>query len=561
MLLHSKTDPISLAPKLTNIYEKYLDPEIEPVLSSAVHGLIPITRIHLDETGGSAYLYIFGIIAILLLLIAVISYVNLVIAQASRRSLEIGVRKTLGALRRQLVGQFLSESLMLTLFATAIGVSLVIVLLEPLNTILDLQLQVNQLYESRILWGVLGIVVFLGLLGGSYPAFFLSSFEPVSIMRDGRSKKAPLRKLLVAIQFGVVIFVLCSTGLIYNQLNFLRQKDLGFEKNAIVRLELPGETGWVARWEALRETLNQSPYIVSTSTSSFTPGAGGYRRGPLSAGGDPQLVYWGMMDYDLLETFDLELKYGRNFSRDFPGDPEKAVLVNEKLIRDFQIEEPATGKLLRWGDKGNPNAWEIVGVVKDFHQNSLHQAIGPQMFTLRSSPRLNIKVGSDLEKGLRDIERNWAQIFSEVPFEYRFLDELIQERYTADRVRGKIFFLFSLITVTITFLGLFGLASYLATQRTKEIGIRRVIGAGLRDIVYLLTKDFILWVLIAALPGSIAAWYVVEQWLENFEYQAGISYSIFGIAVVLTLVTTIGIIGWHAARAARLNPSEALKAE
>jgi putative ABC transport system permease protein len=561
VLLHQEVDPAAFAPKVSRIYEKYLDPAREPVMVGAGHALIPLTSIHLEETGGLTYVYTFGAVGLLLLLIAIISYVNLTTAQAGRRATEIGLRKVMGSDRRQLIVQFLVESLLITVLALILGTLLVVWLVRPLNELLGLQLDAGQLWQPQLLLGMLGIITILGVLGGSYPAFFLSAIQPVPVMKGASSKGAPLRKVLVSIQLGVVIFVLCCTAMIYEQLQYLRRKDLGFDKEHIVRL-IPSGPEELRNWTVFKEALLRSPYVVSAGTSDFIPGTDDMIKGPVAADGsaDPEakFVRRGKIDYDFLATLGIQLVSGRNFSREFPGDSARSVIVNEALVRAFGLKKPI-GEKIRFGDKGNPNFFEVIGVVEDFHQSSLHSPIEPQLFILRSAPTLVVKIGKDVPAAMRHLEKNWAQLFANAPFAYRFLDDQLQDGYKADQIRGRIFFSFSGLTVFIAFLGLFGLASYLAGQRVREVGIRKVLGATLWDVVLLMTKDFILLVIIAAVPAFVAAWYIISQWLENFASRTDTNFLLFGLTLSFTLLLTFVTTGWHALRAARLNPVETLK--
>lgn len=563
VLLNQEVDPATLAPKLSAIYKKYLNAEREPVLVHANHEFVPLTNIHFKETGGLTYIYIFSAVGVLLLLIAGISYVNLVTAQAGKRALEIGIRKVMGSHRLQLMTQFLAESLFFTIVALGLGIVLVEIFVSPINNMLGLQLDGSQLWQLPMLLSTLVIILLLGILGGGYPAFFLSSFEPISVMKGRIEKKAHFRKALLAIQFAIVIFVLTSTGMIYNQLQYLRQKDLGFDKEQIVMLSLP-EQNEIRQWPTLKNTLLQSPYVLSAGSSSFTPGTGNMRRGPVSAEGSDgpvqKFAHIGRIDYDFLATMDISVVSGRNFSQDFPGDTSQAVIINEQFVHDFDLKDPL-GKKIRFGSKDNPNFFQVVGVIKDFHQSSLHNPVEPQMFLLKPSNQLAIRIGQDIAAGMRDIEKSWTQIFPNTSFAYHFLDDELQTAYEADRIRGKVFFSLSMLTIFISFLGLFELAAYLAKQRVKEIGIRKILGAGLGEMVLLMTRDFLWLVVVAAVPAFIVAWYMIRQWLENFAFRTEMDYPLFGLVLVFTLLLTFVVTGLHAIRTAQLNPAETLKNE
>ncbi|MDN5214466.1 ABC transporter permease [Fulvivirgaceae bacterium BMA12] len=561
LLLDHLTNPGTIASWLPEIYKKYLNAEREPVLISASHELVPLTKIHLNETGGPLYIYIFSVVSLLLLLIAGISYVNLVIARAKGRGVEIGIRKVMGSHRWQIAIQFLSESLLFTFASLVIAIGMVIVSIDFLNKMLGLQLEIWHLTQSPIPFGIIAIMLLLGILGGGYPAFFMSSFEPVGVMKGFLVKSTPVRTSLVTIQLIVVIFVVTCTGLIYGQLQYLRNKNLGFNKELVIMLTLP-EQSEIKDWQVMKNALAQSPLVSSSGTSSFIPGAGNMRIGPVSAENsveqEQRFAYIGRIDYDFLATMGIEIVSGRNFSPDFPGDASQAVIVNETFVNNFNMKDPLAKKI-RFGGKGNPNFFQVVGIVKDFHQNSLYDSIQSQMFLFRPSNNLSVKISKNLQAAMDHIKRSWEQVFPNSAFTYKFLDDQLQSVYEADQVRGKVFFSLSLLTIVISFLGLFGLASYLATQRVREIGIRKILGAGLLDVILLMTRDFLLMVVIAAIPGFTIAWFTFSQWLEKFAFRIQIDYFLFGIVLLFTLLLTFVTTGLHAIRSARLNPADALR--
>lgn len=563
LLLHPQTKPETLASELTGIYIKHLDPAREPVLVSASHKLTLIPKIHIESTGGFTYVYIFAAVGLLLLLISGISYVNLATAQANRRALEIGIRKVMGSQRRQLISQFVGESMVLTLMAGVLAILIVIAGIGSLNEMLNLNLNIRQLWEPQLVFGILAIVALLGVLGGSYPAFFLASIEPVKAMKDKIVRKAPLRKILVSVQLAVVIFVLISTGMIYEQLQYLRKKDLGFDKEHIINLTMPGDDKNSARYQALKNSLLQNTSIRTMGTSNFVPGTDDMGRTPIAVDGSPgqeqKFVHWGRFDYDFLSTMNIQIRSGRNFFPDLPGDTS-AVIVNEALVRAFGLKEPL-GDKIRFGGKGNPKFYIIVGVVNDFHQSSLYTPIESQVYLLRTGNKLFIKFAKDLPSGIKHLQESWATVFPDSPFSYRFIEDELQDSYKGDQIRGKVFFLLSVLTIFTAFLGLFGLASYLATQRVKEIGIRKVLGATLKDIVFLITGDFLLLALVAATPAVTLSWYMINQWLETFAFRVDINYAVFVLSIVFTLLLTFVTTGFHAKLAASVNPLKNLRYE
>ncbi|MFK7809781.1 MAG: ABC transporter permease [Saprospiraceae bacterium] len=564
VLLHEGTDTELLTSKIPQIYEQYMDPNRESIMKYAIHNLVPLREIYMSATGGSTYLYIFSAVGLLLLLIAIISYINMVTAQASKRSLEIGVRKVMGSSRGQLIVQFLSESMFFSVGAVLLSIAVVVFGISYVNVLLDLQLSIHQLFQPEILLGILAIVLFVGFIGGSYPAFFLSALQPVGMMKGRISKGASLRKALVAIQFGVVVFILVSTGMIYEQLKFISQKDLGFDSEQVVRLALPSSEA-AEKAVIFRERVKQSPDINNVGVSSFTAGINMPRR-PMSADDaenkEPQFVHFGSVDYDYFKTMNIDVVAGRNFSIEHAtADAEDHVIVNESFASNFGLENPV-GKRVRFGDKNNPNFITIIGIVEDFHQNSLHEPIAAQMFLLEPNAyNLSIKVNNNITKGLTHIEDTWQALFPQVPFEYQFLDDEIQRSYEVDQVRGRLFLLFSILTIFIAFIGLFGLAAYMIRQRTKEIGIRKILGATSWSIIYMVGKDFLKLVAIAAVPAFIAAWYFINGWLQDFAYRTEMNYLVFVVVLVLTLALTFLTTSLHAAKATVINPAETLKQE
>ncbi len=562
-LLHPETDPTEVAAKLTSLYERHLDPDREPVLLSARHQLTPITAIHMQATGGPTYLYIFGGVALLLLLIAMISYVNMVTAQASRRSMEVGLRKVLGSHRKHLIGQFLTESVVLSGLGLLLAVGAVWLCLDPINQLLDLQLYARQLLNPAVVLGMLSIWFLLGILGGSYPAFFLSAFQPITVMKGHKSRGVPIRRALVAVQFMVVLFVLICTSMIYEQLQFMRAKDLGFDRDQMLQIGLEG-TDAAEKYGILREQLLQHPGISAVSQSSFMPGMSQMPRRPISAEGsagpEPQFVHFGRIDDDFFETMGIKLVAGRNYAPEFPADDTTAIIVNEAFCRNFGIEDPI-GARIRFGDSGNPNFETIVGVVEDFHQSSLHDPIASQIFFRAPGLQVGVKLRGDVPEAISFMQSKWSGLFPDTPFNYQFLNEGLDRLYEADQIRGRIFFSLSLMTLFIAFLGLFGLASFVASQRDKELAIRKIVGAKWTDLVSLLTKDFLWLVLLAAIPAFIGAWFLIKNWLADFAYQVPIDFGLFAMVLTFTLVFVLLITGLHAVRAASLSPAEALKSE
>ncbi len=561
-LINPAADPAEVAPLLTKIYDDYLDPVREPVLKRAEHILVPLRSIHNLDSGGEIYSYVFGAVAILLLLIALISYVNLSTAQSSQRSVEIGVRKVMGSNRGQLIFQFLTESLLYTGVATLLAFVLTWLSVDYINSWLGLDLVGGRMLQPDFLVGILGLWLILGLLGGAYPAFFLSSFQPVSVIKAKKTHKAPVRSVLVAIQLGVVIFVLCSTAMIYQQLEYVKQKDLGFDKDLVIRMELEGND-WFEKYQRIKDKLKQMPVVTEVGTSSFLPGVGQMGRRPISADGtagtEAQFVSSGNFDYEYPGVIGMELSEGRFFSRDFTVDRTNSVIVNEAFVRQFGLEEPIVGQQIKFGHAENPNSETIVGVIKDFHQASLHDPVAGQLFLLNSSPNVFVKLARFDEGIVKEVKAVWQDLNPEQAFDFAFMDELLQSNYEQDQVRGRIFLFFSILTILIAFLGLFGLAAQMNRQREKEFSIRKILGAQAFQLISLASRSFIKLVFIIALPAVFVSWYFAEQWLQAFAYRTDINYWVFGLVLLLTLFATLLTTGWHAFRVTRNNPAEYLR--
>ncbi|MEM7658431.1 MAG: FtsX-like permease family protein, partial [Bacteroidota bacterium] len=562
LLLKEGVDPADVEPKLSEPYDNYLDPEREPVMKRAKHALVPIKQIHLTETDGWAYVWVFSAVGILMLMIAVISYINLITAQASRRALEIGIRKVMGGQRKQLIVQFLVESVLYGILAWGLSLVLVRVLVEPVNQLLHLQLYPTTLWEPRLVLSMSILVLLTGLAGGSYPAFFLSAFQPVQVMKGRLARKAPLRKLLVSVQFAVVLFVLGCAGVIHSQMEFLQAQELGFDQE-VIRLDLDGPE-WFNHYRALRDKLEQHPEITAIGSGDFMPGTNSMGRRPVSANGtagqEARFVRFGAMDYDFAPALGLEVVAGRTFSRDHPIDLENGLLVNETFVREFGLEDPI-GKPVRYGDKNNPNHMEIVGVLKDFHHSTLHSAIEPQVFTLSSAVHLVVKPSVPTKEALSVVEGAWAEILPNQPFAYRVLAEELQSGYESDQIRSHMFTAFSFFTLIICFLGLFGLASYLAGQRVRELSIHKIVGARFANLLMLLSKEFVWLVLLAALPAFILAWYVSQQWLETFSVHVGMELWRYLNVFFLILILTLAITSWQVIRVGQNDPAQALRQE
>lgn len=579
VLLKEGTDPKAFEAKLPEVIENHVATIFAQFDIDIKYELIPLLDIHLksdfegepEPTGQIAFLYIFGAIGIFLLLLACINYMNLATARATKRAMEVGIRKVLGSERRQLIAQFLAESILFTLIALVLSFLFVILLLPLFNSTFDLTLNHDLLWSSNVLLGAFGIMIFAGILGGSYPAFYLSAFPPIAILKGSNAKgsgNVNLRKSLVVVQFAITIFMLIGTGIIYDQMNFLRNKDLGFEKENILKFEI---SPYLAdeNLPVLKTKLAQNPKILSVGSASTTPGSGYGKNLTNMETNTGTMEQYGVdgyrVDYDFFPTMGIEIVEGRNFSDEFKTDSTAAVLVNESMVERLGWDNPI-GKKVQFGTADTLPISRVIGVVKDFHQQSLYEPISALLFYPNKNngqihARINPQNATELSATIASVERTWQEVFPNTPFEFDFVDSAFMELYEADQIRARIFTLFSIMMILIACLGLLGLASFSAEQRTKEIGVRKVLGAETKDIVLLLTRNFVFLVMVATIPAFLAAWYFMTKWLDTFAYHGGMNYLLYGIAFFLVVLLTLVTTGYFALRAAHRNPVEALRTE
>ncbi|MEM8970188.1 MAG: FtsX-like permease family protein, partial [Bacteroidota bacterium] len=537
--------------------------------------LQPLADIHLKSdfgegesgAGDISYIYIFGAVAFFILIIASINYMNLATARATRRAKEVGVRKTMGSFRGQLISQFLTESTLLTFIALAISLLLVAVLLSPFNQLAGTEIELSFLLQPQIIIGFILITLLVGIAGGSYPAFYLSKFNPALVLKGNATRgtgNAMLRKVLVVVQFAISIAMLICTWIVYDQLQYLRDKDLGFDQEQLLIVTMPDST-IRANYEVLQNQLKDSPGVLEVSTSSSRPGSG-YGKNLMFVDSPEGKVERGINQYqahyNYLETMGIDIVQGRSFSREYATDTA-AVLVNESMVARMQWDDPI-GKEFTFmgGDEPGPT-YSVIGVFEDYHQQSLYNPIDP-LAIFFGDPNFNlvIKISpQNANETLAYIEDTWTSVNAGKPFSYEFLDEEFMSQYETDQKRGKIFTLFSAFTVIIACLGLLGLAAYTTEQRAKEIGIRKVIGATVPNIVGLIYKDFFILIALAMLVAFPLAYWFMNDWLQTFAYQTDIKWLTFVASALLTLVVTLGAISFHTLRAATANPVKSLRSE
>lgn len=572
--------PKALEQKISNVADRYVGDQIRANNQTYTYFLQPITAIHLhsdlryelEANSRMVYVQIFSVAAVLILFIACINFMNLATARSMRRSKEVGLRKVVGAYRSQLMKQFLGESLLYSVLAVLLALTLVEISLPFFNALAAKNLDLNLTANASLLTGIVFITVLVGLLSGSYPALFISAFRPAEVLKGKLSAGSPLsrfgaqslRKVLVVLQFSISIALITGTLVISRQLNFLQEQNLGFAKEQMLVLALRGRSELAQKFETYKSEFLQHPNVLSATVSHSVPGRGVSNNLIAERENQDNRVQMNLLfvDYDFLKTYDISLLAGRDFSKKITTDANgKVALLNEAAMKAFGWNDPSTVVGKQFDGFTGP---EAIGVVKDFHFKSLHESVGPLMMLVR--PRsfqylsLRLKTGNTAET-MAFVQRKWSALLPDKPFEYFFLDEDYDKQYQAEQRLGTVFSNFSILAIFIACFGLLGLASYAAEQRTKEIGIRKVLGASVSGIVGLLSKDFVKLVLVANLLAWPVAWYAMSHWLQGFAYRVDLGWWIFALAGGVALLIAVLTVSTQAIKAALANPVKALRYE
>ncbi|WP_299824014.1 ABC transporter permease [uncultured Pontibacter sp.] len=540
----------------------------------------PLKAVHFDTqyehglspTGNKAYVYIFSAVAVFLLLIASINYMNLATARSAKRAKEVGLRKVVGADRSQLISQFLGESMLLTLIAVLLALALVQVFIPSFNILTDKHFTSNFFLQWEFILVLLVIVLLVGVVAGSYPAFFLSHFKPADVLKSDkmpRGGSATLRKALVVLQFSISLIMIIGTIVVFAQMQFLKNADLGYQKEQVLVVDVPGgDSTLVQRLPLIKQKLLQNPNVLSVSNSYSIPSESLNRTLMLVEQGDKMVektIDIMGVDYDFLPLMGIDVKDGRNFSRDIKTDQKSGIIINEAAAKWLGWGEDAVGKKVNNGDTTLAgNQARIIGVVKDFHIQSLHSEVKPLAIQLipESPGYLLARISPKNQAAtIQFVEEQWRQFDQKHPMKYFFLDEYFDRQYKAEEKMLVVFGYFAALTIFIACLGLFGLASFTAEQRTKEIGIRKVLGSSTGSIVMLLSKEFALLVLIAIAFASPIAWYGMNTWLQDFAYRVNLSWWIFIIAGFAAMTIALVTVSFQAMKAALLDPVSALRAQ
>lgn len=588
MVLKQGADYKKLEAKFPGMVEKYMGPQIQQEMGLTLSQfrtqgndlgfiLIPLTKIHmggfpsnyeLEPPGDIRYIYIFGAVALFMLIIACINFINLSTASASKRAKEVGVRKVMGSAKTDLVKQFLIESALITFIALLISSVLVVIALPEFNTSAGKNL-VPGFSLGRVA-GILSLGLLVSFLAGIYPAFFLSSFKPIATLKgrlSATTKSYGLRSSLVVFQFFISVSLITGTIIVYQQMKFIREKKLGYDKEQLLVIGNSWQLG--KNEKILRDELLRDTRVANVTISGYKPAGWSDNNNALSYPEGQENRLTTSLEYKIDEryipTFGIEMAAGRNFSSQFSTD-SVGMIMNESAVKAYGFKDNADAigkRIIRQNsDRGTNVPYTIVGVVKDFNFKSLHEAITPLLMVLNPGSGLLIKTKTkDVAGLLATIKKRWQDFGPEDPIDYAFLDELYNQTYEAEQKTGTILNIFAILTILVACLGLFGLATYTAQQRAKEIGIRKVLGASVSQVTTMLSKEFVKLVVIACIIAFPLSYWAMNKWLQDFAYRITIVWWVFALAGFAAIIIAIVTISFQAIKAAVANPVKSLRTE
>jgi putative ABC transport system permease protein len=574
LLLREGEDAGAFQEKIREMYDRYMAGIFEGIGITVEYQLIKVTDIHLrseaagepQPTGSIQYVIIFSIVAFFLVLIAMLNYINLATARSARRAREISLRKVIGASRRLLIIQFLTESSLLTLLSLGFGIILVILFLPQLNLLSGKSFSLEVLGRPAAIASMVGMMILIGILGGTYPAIYLSRFSPVQVMKgitQGGSSRGIFRKVLTVIQFTISGVMIACTLIVMKQIDYMQHKDQGWDMEGVVTLQLPNDEP-LSKMRLLKEQILADPAITHATLTGQGIGNGSPKiifQMETSNGMEPRGINFVVVDHDFVETLGIEMAEGRDFSEDFIGDTLAGVIVNETLARRLSWDEPL-GKRVQLGD-GRQIMGRVIGLIRDYHQTGMYNEVESLMLLYRlDNDILYAKIeGPDPGKALDFIREKWEEIFPGKPFEYTFLRDDFMQQFSADRNRRAIFAGFTVLAIVIACLGLFGLASYTTEKRTREIGIRKVFGASVLRILRMISMEFLVLILISFALSVPAAWLLMSDWLQDYVYRIRLNPLVFLWTILLILVPTAITVSYQSYRAATANPADSIRVE
>jgi putative ABC transport system permease protein len=592
VLVRPEVSRAMLQEKVNATIDNYLAKQLEQVLHTNandmkkggnhfIYPVMPLTDIHLysnksyefEPNGNIAYVYIFSIIALFILLIACVNFMNLSTARSANRAKEVGIRKVAGSLRSNLIAQFLTESTLVTFFSLLLALGIAWLLLPLFNQLAGKHMSVVTLLSSWLLPVLLGLIIVVGCIAGSYPAFYLSSFQPIQVLKGSVAKgfkTSWLRNGLVIFQFIISITLIIGTIVIYTQLNYIRSREIGYNRDQVLVINntyVLDKQIKTFRQEMLKISGVQTAAVAGSLPTETSYNQNGWFKDPSLDAKQVNIMTDFYGDQFYIPTLGMHVVKGRNFSLDFPTD-SSAVLINETAARLLGFKNPLSELLYR--PNGNlPNggfitkAFHIIGVVKDFNFSSMHDKVGPMVMELgenygRIAMRINTQ---NIPQLIREVESKWNQMAPGQSFSYTFLDADFNKMYEADQRTGKLFITFAIFAIFIACLGLFGLVTYAAEQRIKEIGVRKVLGASVGAIVTMISRDFIKLVLIAFVIAFPLAWWMMDKWLQSFAYRISISWWVFALSGLLAVLISLMTVSFQAIKAALANPVKSLRTE
>lgn len=590
LLLKNGTNAREFEKHFDEVIQKYILPQASEVMNiksmdefekagnGLSYSLMPITEIHLhsnrfpelEPVGNIRNVYIFGAVALFILLLACINFINLSTANSGSRAKEIGIRKVLGSEKRELVRQFLAESVLTALLATCLALIIVWGCLSVFNDIATKEMSMISLFSPITFTGVISLAIITGLIAGAYPSFYISSFQPIAALKGKlnlSSHKSYLRNVLVVMQFATAIILIIGTLVVYNQLTYIQHAELGYQKDQVLIIDDTYPLGEKA--EAFKQTVAAMPGVKMASMAGYLPVSSSSRsdntfatEAAMTTTNTVQMQNW-KVDYSYIPTLGMEIVQGRNFSKEF-GTDSIGIIINETCAKMLGGGNVIGRKLYAAiDDRGTNEAYTVIGVVKNFNFQSLREEIGPLSMKLGDAYwAMAFKVDAqNIPVLIRDMEKQFKSMAVGKPFSYRFLDDAFDEMYRTEQRMGKLTFAFSVLAIIIACLGLFGLATYMAQQRIKEIGVRKVLGASVLNIVQMLSSDFIKLVGIAAFIAFPIAWFIMHKWLEDFAYRTAIQWWVFLLAGALCVCIALFTVGFQAVKAALANPVKSLRTE
>jgi putative ABC transport system permease protein len=589
VLLHPGASPQSAEARIPDMIVKYVGPILQSFLGVTVEEffsqgnkysmfLQPLEKIHLDPTIGQAfkpandpkYLLIFGSIGVLILFIAAFNFMNLATAQAARRAKEVGIKKVSGATRDQLMGQFLTESVVLSLISLVLAVIITGLVLPSFNSLLETNMEAalfSNWYKIPLLFI---IAVFIGIMAGSYPAFYLSSFNPYMVLKGSTVRghnSGRLRNLLVILQFAISIILIVGTMIMFRQLQFMQNKELGFNKENVMVINRADAIG--DHIKSFKDDLLKIPGVMYVSASTAVPGHNNNNNGYRVKGRPEEsfLLQSNWVDFDYLDTYGIKLESGRFFDKSYATDKD-ACIINECAVNHYQFTDPFEVRfdVPTGNNPGDIVTKPVIGVVNDFHFESLRTRIGPYIMHFKDegnnwgyvSIRLSPETGPAT---LAEIEKVWSSYTSNDPIQYFFMDKDLQRLYKEERQNSKLAVMFTILGILVASLGLFGLTSYTVQQRTKEIGVRKTFGASVYNIWYLIAREILILITVSAILAIPFAWWIADNWLQNYEYRINLSPFDFLAGFLIAIIIAIMTISYRAIRTAQMNPVISLRYE